>query len=157
MKDIHARSHRTLPRSKEGLDRVERRVLHGHDHDRCRQDGWQSSVLEAIGKVFRGDHQRERTPGSYRYRRHKTAPVNVSRRKNRAPVLVVRGRPRRKRLLNHNEPRTAPVPCPSQLLRDSANRANSWSPLSEAPAADDTPLASVADRLRELIWATPRP
>jgi len=27
--------------------------------------------------------------------------------------LVVRGRPRCKRLLNHNEPRTAPVPCPS--------------------------------------------
>src|SRR6266550_7211233 len=43
------------PRSlKEGLDRVESSVFHGHDHDRCRQYGWQSSVLEAIGKVFSG-------------------------------------------------------------------------------------------------------
>ena len=59
MPDVDARSHSTLPRSKEGLDRVESRVLHGHDHDRCRQYGWQGSVLEAIGKMFSGYYQRE--------------------------------------------------------------------------------------------------
>ncbi|HJX22018.1 MAG TPA: hypothetical protein VJ454_13570, partial [Steroidobacteraceae bacterium] len=59
MKDVHARSDRTLLRSKEGLDRVEGSVLHGHDHDRCRQDRRQSSVLEAIRQVFSGYHQRE--------------------------------------------------------------------------------------------------
>ena len=59
MKDGHARSDRTLLRSKEGLDRVEGSVLHGHDHDRCRQDRRQSSVLEAIRQVFSGYHQRE--------------------------------------------------------------------------------------------------
>jgi hypothetical protein len=74
MQDVHARSHRTFLRSKEGLDGVKSSVLHGHDHDRCRQYRWQSSVLEAIGKVFSGYHQRERTPGSYWYRRHEIAP-----------------------------------------------------------------------------------
>ena len=59
MKDVDTRSYRALLRSKVGLDGVESRVLHGHDHDRCRQHGWQSSVLEAIGKVFGGYHQRE--------------------------------------------------------------------------------------------------
>ena len=44
---------------KQGLIALRAGVLHGHDHDRCRQYGWQSSVLEAIGKVFSGYHQRE--------------------------------------------------------------------------------------------------
>src|SRR5437879_12097026 len=59
MKHVNARSHRTLPRSKEGLDRVESGVLHGHDHDWRRQHRRQNSVLEAIGQVFNGYHQRE--------------------------------------------------------------------------------------------------
>src|SRR5712671_6189383 len=49
MKHVDARSHGTLSGSKEGLDRVESSVLHGHDHDRRRQHRRQNSVLEAIG------------------------------------------------------------------------------------------------------------
>ena len=59
VKHVDARSHRALPRSKEGLDRVESSVLHGHDHDRGRQHRRQHGVLETIGKVFSGYNQRE--------------------------------------------------------------------------------------------------
>src|ERR1700746_4035448 len=42
-----------------GLDRIQRRVLHHHDHDGRGQHGRQEGVLELAGQVLRLDLQRE--------------------------------------------------------------------------------------------------
>src|ERR1017187_8660358 len=52
------------------LDRVERRVLHDHDHDGGRQDRRQCHILETAGEMLRQHQETERTCGPDRYRLH---------------------------------------------------------------------------------------
>src|SRR5487761_1967586 len=59
-----------LARAEVRLYGVERCILHGHDHHRCRQDWRQHRVLEAVGEVFGSDDETERALGPGRNRLH---------------------------------------------------------------------------------------
>jgi hypothetical protein len=56
------------------LDRIERRILHHHDHDGRRKDVRQHGVLEAAGKVLRLDLKGEGAFGANGYLFHPTFP-----------------------------------------------------------------------------------
>ena len=68
--NIDSCTDRSFTRIEIGFHCIERRVLHDHDHDGCRQDRRQHRVLESIGEVFGGDDETERAFGSKRYPLH---------------------------------------------------------------------------------------
>src|SRR5665213_913048 len=70
MPHVHVRAERTFAGVEIWFDGVERRVLHDHDHDRCRQDRRQCHILETAGEMFGHDDKTERTRGPDRYRLH---------------------------------------------------------------------------------------
>src|SRR5262249_29983857 len=67
MPDIDLGANRAFAGVEIGLDRVERGVLHDHDHDRRREHWRQSRILEPVREMLGLDDEGEGAPGSWRY------------------------------------------------------------------------------------------
>ena len=59
MAHVDARAERAFAGVEIGLDGVERRILHHHDHDRRRQDRRQRHILESAGEMVGHDDETE--------------------------------------------------------------------------------------------------
>jgi hypothetical protein len=70
MAHVDARAYCALATFEVRFDRVEGRVLHGHDHDWSRQHRRKCRVLEAVGQVLRRHDDGEGTFGPSGYREH---------------------------------------------------------------------------------------
>src|SRR3984885_13607506 len=70
MAHVDVRAERTLAGVEIWFDRVERRVLHDHDHYRRREDRRQGHIFETAGQMVGHDDKTERTRGPDRYRLH---------------------------------------------------------------------------------------